>query len=67
MAGQAVGTSFDEFAREHSDAMVQGPSDGDGSRRARVIIWTDGSSRGNPGPGGYGAVLLYTDSSKNFW
>lgn len=28
----------------------------------RVVIWTDGSSRGNPGPGGYGAVLLYTDA-----
>ncbi|MDJ1122216.1 ribonuclease HI [Olsenella sp. YH-ols2217] len=25
-----------------------------------VIVYTDGSSRGNPGPGGYGAVLLYT-------
>ena len=23
-----------------------------------VIIYTDGSARGNPGPGGYGAVLL---------
>lgn len=22
-----------------------------------IIIYTDGSSRGNPGPGGYGAVL----------
>lgn len=28
-----------------------------------VRIYTDGSSRGNPGPGGYGTVLLYTDSS----
>lgn len=27
-----------------------------------VVIYTDGSSRGNPGPGGYGAVLLYTNS-----
>ncbi len=27
----------------------------------RVTVYTDGSSRGNPGPGGYGAVLLYTD------
>jgi ribonuclease HI len=27
----------------------------------KVTIYTDGSSRGNPGPGGYGAVLLYTD------
>ncbi|MCZ4407734.1 ribonuclease HI [Cryomorphaceae bacterium 1068] len=24
----------------------------------KVVIYTDGSSRGNPGPGGYGAVLL---------
>lgn len=28
-----------------------------------VIAYTDGSSRGNPGPGGYGAVLIYTDPS----
>lgn len=26
-----------------------------------VTIYTDGSSLGNPGPGGYGAILLYTD------
>lgn len=25
----------------------------------RVVVYTDGSSRGNPGPGGYGAVLSY--------
>ncbi len=24
-----------------------------------VLIYTDGASRGNPGPGGYGTVLLY--------
>ena len=29
----------------------------------RVIVFTDGSSRGNPGPGGYGAVLRYTDAA----
>ena len=28
-----------------------------------VDIWTDGASRGNPGPGGYGAVLKYTDKN----
>lgn len=27
----------------------------------KVEIFTDGSSRSNPGPGGYGAVLRYTD------
>lgn len=25
----------------------------------KVVAYTDGSSRGNPGPGGYGAILLY--------
>ncbi len=29
------------------------------SDRMRVVAYTDGSSRGNPGPGGYGAVLSY--------
>ena len=29
-----------------------------------VIIYTDGSSRGNPGPGGYGAILLYGNRRK---
>ena len=28
-----------------------------------VTIYTDGSSRGNPGPGGWGAVLQYRDSA----
>ena len=31
------------------------------SARMRVVAYTDGSSRGNPGPGGYGTVLLYVD------
>ena len=29
-----------------------------------VIIYTDGSSRGNPGPGGYGAILMYGDKKR---
>ncbi len=30
---------------------------------SRVIIYTDGSARGNPnGPGGYGVVMRFTDS-----
>jgi len=27
-------------------------------------IYTDGSSRGNPGPGGYGAILMWGDKTK---
>lgn len=29
----------------------------------KVIVYTDGASRGNPGHGGYGAVLRYTSPS----
>ncbi len=31
---------------------------------ARVVIYTDGACRGNPGPGGWGAVLEYRDRRK---
>ena len=27
-----------------------------------VTLYSDGSSRGNPGPGGYGTILQYTDA-----
>ena len=29
-----------------------------------ITIFTDGSSRGNPGPGGWGAILMYGDKIK---
>jgi ribonuclease HI len=34
------------------------------STRQKVVIYTDGGAIGNPGPGGYGAVLLYGGHSK---
>ncbi len=30
----------------------------------KIIIYTDGSSRGNPGPGGYGALLMFGQHKK---
>jgi ribonuclease HI len=30
----------------------------------KVVIYTDGACRGNPGPGGWGALLKYKDSEK---
>ena len=30
-----------------------------------VILYTDGACSGNPGPGGYGTILLFTDSQGN--
>ena len=71
--------SFDEFQRQHpgvlEDELVDATPDdasaaeksngraGGSASKMRVVVWTDGSSRGNPGPGGYGAVLLFRDSA----
>ncbi|BAV08385.1 RNase HI [Filimonas lacunae] len=30
----------------------------------QLIIYTDGASRGNPGPGGYGAILMWGEKVK---
>ena len=30
----------------------------------KVIIYTDGACSGNPGPGGYGAILMYENNKK---
>jgi len=30
----------------------------------QLIIYTDGAARGNPGPGGYGVVLMWGDKQK---
>ena len=34
---------------------------------APVELWTDGACRGNPGPGGWGAVLRYGGREKHLW
>ena len=31
-----------------------------------VRIYTDGASRGNPGPGGYGVIMIFGDKYKEF-
>lgn len=30
----------------------------------KVLMWTDGSSKGNPGPGGWAAILTFKNSAK---
>jgi len=34
---------------------------------AEVVIFTDGSCRGNPGPGGWGAILTYRGHQREIW
>lgn len=31
-----------------------------------VIIYTDGACSGNPGPGGWGAILMINENKKKF-
>ena len=33
-------------------------------RTGRVAIWTDGACSGNPGPGGWGAILEYAGNTR---
>ena len=34
--------------------------------RNKIIIYTDGACKGNPGKGGYGAILTFVDSQGNY-
>lgn len=34
------------------------------STQKELVIYTDGASRGNPGPGGYGAILMWGQTRK---
>ena len=36
----------------------------DGGIMKKVILYTDGACSGNPGPGGYGAILIYNGIEK---
>ena len=33
----------------------------------QVTIYTDGACKGNPGPGGWGAILMYGENEKELW
>jgi len=33
----------------------------------KLTIYTDGACKGNPGPGGWGAVLLFNNNRKEIW
>ena len=34
------------------------------SKRKKITVYTDGACSGNPGPGGYGAILIYNGIEK---
>ena len=63
-------TEAEEWFKENSDKKIlnnkKEPSSTDTKphKSDEIIIYTDGGSLGNPGPGGYGIVLIYGDTIK---
>ena len=62
--------SWNDFAQDAGEKLVDAAAPRGGAAaaggaagwaRMQVTCWSDGSSRGNPGPGGYGTVLRYVD------
>lgn len=37
------------------------------NEKSKIEIFTDGACRGNPGPGGWGAILRHKDSEKHLY
>jgi len=37
------------------------------SETDQIVIYTDGACKGNPGPGGWGALLIYRGAEKELW
>ncbi|MCL7744472.1 ribonuclease HI [Guyparkeria hydrothermalis] len=46
---------------------MQQPDTPSSDRRKVVHAWTDGGCRGNPGPGGWGAVLRFGEHERDLW
>lgn len=46
------------------EAAAAGPDYQGELAAGKVVVFTDGASTGNPGPGGYGVVLLFKDQRK---
>ena len=63
-------TEAEDWFKENSDKKIlnnkKEPSSTDTKphKSDEIIIYTDGGSLGNPGPGGYGIVLIYGDTIK---
>lgn len=45
---------------------VKHPSVNDADEKNRIIVYTDGGALGNPGPGGYGAVVTEKGETREF-
>ena len=59
---RCIGRAGHALQRARHFMTAGGKSSGQGS--PRVLIYTDGACSGNPGPGGWGAVLLYNGQRK---
>jgi ribonuclease HI len=56
----ASNESLKDDCRRH-DARAKAPMN------SKVVIYTDGACRGNPGPGGWGAILISGQHERELW
>lgn len=56
---EVIAGIYEKYSGAKQKAVAASQEKSTGERRKHVTIYTDGSSRGNPGPGGYGTVLLF--------
>ncbi len=52
---------------KHAKRVPLAARSADGASATRVEIWTDGACKGNPGPGGWGALLRYGDHERELY
>jgi ribonuclease HI len=52
---------------KHSRSVRLAATQAESSGAPQVEIWTDGACKGNPGPGGWGALLRYGDREKELF
>src|SRR5215510_10750835 len=63
---KAFGTIDDARAYMNGERTIKTSTPSTPVNPKGVVIYADGACTGNPGPGGYGVVLLYREHRKEF-
>src|SRR4029077_19361417 len=62
-----VGASRTQEGARPRRARTREPDDAPASPVSSVVIYTDGACKGNPGPGGWGALLMFDGREKEIY
>src|SRR5262249_7367669 len=65
--GSCLANAFESLLRMTKAPAGHHTSSSSKAEPGTVIIYTDGGCKGNPGPGGWGALLLYQGHEREIW